>query len=148
MIHHQTRGSMTPVCWWVRANVKLWIKLAQQIDPEYGNGYGVLGPFIVSKGAHAEGTMMVIGMREHFCGGETVAYLALRVRHDVCMTRCITRIWRINTAREVWGEWREIVATSRDKVDSQQIVDKWPDLAPAVGTKMLPIYAALRGAGL
>ena len=149
------REAAAPVCWWVDHNDvvdHVWVRVPTAIDPHEHNGYGVVGHKCAdAEGAHAEGTLLVVGVRQ---GHETVGYAVLRVRRDVGsrMTWGPIRYWRGTTydgpIRETYGDGIEVVATSRDRIDAQAIIDRHPDLAPAVGTPMLAIYAALRDAGV
>lgn len=128
-----------------RAGAKAWAKAVESIDPTKGNGYGILGAFLGSRGswefdeALPEGTLIVCGGSGGSWKNSTQSYALFRVKRGAEGEASIGyQTYRLSGA--------ELVASSADEVDRQEVVDRHPELAPATGSKLLAIYVALREA--
>lgn len=135
-----------------RTGATAWVKAVEEIDPRIPNGYGISGRFINSSrdrmgrvafeyaGAHPAGTYLVACGRGGRRGKVTEDYVLLRVDGtELCRRRAGFQAF--------WGQGLELVATTDDPVDVHGLMATLPDLAPCVGTPVLPIYLALREEG-
>jgi hypothetical protein len=135
-----------------RSGATAWCKVVESIDPRIPNGYGIAGPFVSSgrdrlgrvaheyAGAHPAGTYLVACGRGGRQGKVTEDYALFRVRAgEECRHRA--------GYQGFWGEGLELVVTTEDPVDVFALMETRPDLAPCVGTPVLPIYAMLREEG-
>lgn len=130
-----------------RAGAKAWGKVLTAIDPEKGNGYGLIGDWLPDadrfsksdirtlSAALPEGTLVVLGGRGGSHKNTTESYVLCRVEVDEAFNYC-------SGYQHFVGDGLALVATSRDEIDSQAILDKYPTLAPFGGSKLLAISAA------
>jgi len=130
-----------------RAGAKVWAKVIDGIDPSKGNGYGLLGEFLkmpyskddekIVTGALPEGTLIVACGRGGSWKNETSAYVLLQVKEEATFNH--------QTGYQSFsGSGVELIASSKDEINAQEIVNTYPDLAPTAGGKLLSIYAKLK----
>lgn len=124
-----------------RAGAKAWVKRITGVDPTKGNGYGILGDFVRDEGAVPEGTYLLVGGSGGSWKNTSWTYAL------VCVGKGRTFDIR-NRYQAFCGDGAALVASSTDEVAVQEVLARFPELAPSVGKPLFPIYAALRAAGL
>lgn len=135
-----------------RAGAKAWAKRIQSIDTTKHDGYGLIGDWLAdgrnSKGrrdgqfedALPEGSFVVACGRGGSWKNTTDAYVLLRVKADATFTR--------EAGYQTFsGTGLELVAHSGESL-TQEGLNEFPELAPAMKGKLSAIYYELRKAGL
>lgn len=125
-----------------RAGAKRYVKQVRSIDPSQGSGYGIEGDFIPA-GEHRafpEGTYLLAGGRGGSWKNSTASAVLLRVKRGESFSHHAGY-------QEFRGEGLELVATSGDELDRQEVINSHPELAPALKSHLFPIFLALRQLG-
>jgi hypothetical protein len=123
-----------------RAGARGWIKHIKGIVPSKGNGFGLIGDF-VDAGQHAakEGDFFVACGSGGSWKNSTKHYFLLRVKSGATVSE-ERGYQKINASN------CELIAQDTKWSDDEvtAALTKYPDLAPTVATKWLPIYFALK----
>jgi len=129
---------------------KAWAKSLVDIDPSKGDGYGLIGewiPEVDSKSnlqlrtftvALPEGSLIVMSGKVQTHKRPSVSYLLARV------IGCDDGFAHEIDSQKYTGRCLEMIAASNTRVNSQKVVDEYPELAPCVGKRLLPLYYAAR----
>jgi len=146
------RGDKAPIQIRLRVHcgagrTKLWAKRIRRADPRRGNGYGLEGQWLTFSGSECrvavpEGSFLVV-----YAHGErederviTTTIALLRVRRGA-------RLNFDRGAQRFEGENLEFVTHNKAEVETQELLDRYPELAPAVGREYFPIFTALKEFG-
>jgi hypothetical protein len=136
-----------------RAGAKGWAKQVTSIDPSRPNGYGLIGEFLNCsackgdtlrfQGCLPEGSLLVLGGRGGSWKNSTAAYVLTRIKEggELNLT---------SGYQSFQGQGMELVARSRkvqEPQEVQEIVNRYPELAPAVGSLLFPLFAAVKAQG-
>jgi len=126
---------------------KRWAKRVRRADPRRGNGYGLEGPWLTFSGNECRVAVPERSFLVVYAHGEkdderiiTTTIALLRVRRGA-------RLNFDRGAQRFEGENLELVTHNKAEVETQELLDRYPELAPAVGREYFPIFAALKESG-
>ena len=123
-----------------RAGAKAWVKLITGLDPTRGNAYGIVGRFVDRAGAAPDAAYLLIGGKGGSHKRKTTYYVLTRV--------CADSTFESSSGYQRYsGTGLELICDSDTECEPQSLLEAHPELAPCVGKRLAPIFAALRAAG-